>query len=217
MASIVTGDLYHKIDGQLLEIKRQLRQREGYPYKLEDLQKSLQDSIEGRFGPPTDGRFSLMLMSEPIIIPKINITACVEKYRSSMGSGMDFEWEYFQPSEPLRPGRECQLYVYLTRKHISEFECIQFIKQQGGVLPNLHGLFIALEKKLLPTNITCSIAALDEGKHLAPTGPASKHHRIIPSVFCVEEGSKDLPPGNILQFQFWDAGIHKGSCIMFFK
>jgi hypothetical protein len=78
MASIVTGDLYHRIDGQLLEIKRQLRQHEGYPYKPEDLQKALQEIIEGRISsPPIDDRFGMMLMSEPIIIPKIDISVCV--------------------------------------------------------------------------------------------------------------------------------------------
>lgn len=217
MATIVTGDLYHKIDGQLLEIKQQLRQHEGYPYKPKDLQKALQEVIEGRIVPlPVDHRFGIVLMSEPIVIPQIDITACIEKCRCSVMPGTDsmHGWEYFQPSEPLRPGSEGRFFVYITREHVSEAECIQFIKHQGGVLPNLHGLLIALEKDLLPKNNTCAIFALDEKEHLAP---AYEHQRVVPKMLCIEKGRKDMVPGNTLQWQFWGAGVDKGKCIMFFK
>ena len=43
----VAGDLYADIDGQMLEIKRQLRQREGYPYYPMRLVEHLQAAIEG--------------------------------------------------------------------------------------------------------------------------------------------------------------------------
>ncbi|MBU2263186.1 hypothetical protein KJ750_00805 [Patescibacteria group bacterium] len=49
MAKKVTGEMYYDLDGQLAEIKRQLRQREGYPYDLEDLRDHLQEAIEGKF------------------------------------------------------------------------------------------------------------------------------------------------------------------------
>lgn len=49
MANNVIGEMYEKIDGQLLEIKRQIRQKSGYPYDLEKLQVALQAIIEGRF------------------------------------------------------------------------------------------------------------------------------------------------------------------------
>ncbi len=49
MATKVTGDQYYDLDGQLAEIKRQLRQQGGYPYDPEKLKKCLQDAIEGRF------------------------------------------------------------------------------------------------------------------------------------------------------------------------
>jgi hypothetical protein len=41
--------MYYRIDGQLMEIKRQLRQKDGYPYDPEELSQALQDCIEGRF------------------------------------------------------------------------------------------------------------------------------------------------------------------------
>ncbi len=58
MATQVAGELYFEIDGQLLEIKRQLRQREGYPYDPEQLRIALQNAIEGRL--PTVQKLSLL-------------------------------------------------------------------------------------------------------------------------------------------------------------
>ncbi len=46
---IVAGELYESITGQLFEIGRQLRQKNGYPYDAEALKKHLQGAIEGRF------------------------------------------------------------------------------------------------------------------------------------------------------------------------
>lgn len=49
MATIVDGELYMKLDGQLEEIKRQLRQEGGYPNDPQLLVLGLQAIIEGRF------------------------------------------------------------------------------------------------------------------------------------------------------------------------
>ena len=49
MAMQVAGELYYDIDGQLAEIKRQLRQIAGYPYDPAKLKVALQDAIEGKF------------------------------------------------------------------------------------------------------------------------------------------------------------------------
>ncbi len=45
----VTGDQYYILDGKLLEITRQLRQKGGYPYDLQQLEEALQAVIEGQF------------------------------------------------------------------------------------------------------------------------------------------------------------------------
>ena len=47
--TVVTGDRYFAIDGKLLEIKRQLRQKDGYPFDPDRLERVLQDAVEGRF------------------------------------------------------------------------------------------------------------------------------------------------------------------------
>jgi len=46
---IVAGELYGSITGQLFEIGRQLRQKNGYPYNAEHLKKWLQMAVEGKF------------------------------------------------------------------------------------------------------------------------------------------------------------------------
>lgn len=46
----VAGVAYYELDGQLLEIKRQIRQPNGYPFDLLQLKAHLQAAIEGRFG-----------------------------------------------------------------------------------------------------------------------------------------------------------------------
>jgi len=49
MAEHVAGDEYFSLDGQLSEIKRQLRQKKGYPNSLSALRNALQDIIHGVF------------------------------------------------------------------------------------------------------------------------------------------------------------------------
>lgn len=49
MAIQVAGEQYYDLDGQLAEIKRQLRQPSGYPFDPNQLKVALQDAIEGKF------------------------------------------------------------------------------------------------------------------------------------------------------------------------
>ena len=52
----VAGELYYDLDGQLLEIKRQLRQPSGYPFDPVALKRHLQDAVEGKFEAPIFSR-----------------------------------------------------------------------------------------------------------------------------------------------------------------
>jgi hypothetical protein len=49
--SIVAGELYESLTGQLFELGRQLRQPNGYPFNPWQLKAALQAAIEGRFLP----------------------------------------------------------------------------------------------------------------------------------------------------------------------
>lgn len=50
----VAGETYYELDGQLIEIKRQLRQPSGYPFNPEGLKRGLQRVIEGQFKVATE-------------------------------------------------------------------------------------------------------------------------------------------------------------------
>lgn len=60
---MVAGDLYFDLDGQLSEIKRQLRQPNGYPFDPLQLKAHLQAAIEGRFSAAT-GNFKRDMRKE---------------------------------------------------------------------------------------------------------------------------------------------------------
>lgn len=49
MAQQVSPAMYYELDGQLSEIKRQIRQPAGYPFDANELKDALQSIIEGRF------------------------------------------------------------------------------------------------------------------------------------------------------------------------
>ncbi|MBI5221678.1 MAG: hypothetical protein HY979_02650 [Candidatus Magasanikbacteria bacterium] len=49
MGNILTGDQYKKLDSKLDEIKRQLKQKNGYPFDQQMLNRALQLVIDGQF------------------------------------------------------------------------------------------------------------------------------------------------------------------------
>lgn len=63
MAQKVAGELYESLTGQLLEIGRQLRQSNGYPFDPAQLQKFLQRAVEGKF------------VDRPMVKPKFDVLA----------------------------------------------------------------------------------------------------------------------------------------------
>ena len=84
MATLVTGEMYHDIDGQLAEIKRQLRQPNGYPFNPDLLKIALQNAIEGRFG--NDRAPSFL---EVIATTSLEADACII---STLGSTKDLSF-----------------------------------------------------------------------------------------------------------------------------
>lgn len=62
MAERVTGEQYVDVDGQMWEIKRQLRQKNGYPYDLKQLMAHLQAAIEGNLVDRNGDLFSKSLL-----------------------------------------------------------------------------------------------------------------------------------------------------------
>lgn len=75
MATIVTSDQYVEVDGRLYEIKRQLRQKDGYPFNIARLAAALQALIEGRFD-AIGGQFpSLTLVGTVVVRPMAKFSA----------------------------------------------------------------------------------------------------------------------------------------------
>ena len=69
MATIVKGDLYEAIDGKLHEIKRQMRQKDGYGFDPKRLDSALQAVIEGRFE-AVGGQPPLLTLAVAELIPE---------------------------------------------------------------------------------------------------------------------------------------------------
>lgn len=68
----VAGETYRDLDGQLFEIKRQLRQPGGYPFDPSDLKLALQAIIEGRFGHVPNGTSNLNWL---LVYEKLGLSA----------------------------------------------------------------------------------------------------------------------------------------------
>jgi len=89
MATIVTGELYHSIDGKLFEIKRQLRQKEGYSFNSNLLNLALQELVEGRFPQELGGNHLIEKNKHGhyiITVTGLNLTGAEEETRrKSMG------------------------------------------------------------------------------------------------------------------------------------
>ncbi|MBI3589536.1 MAG: hypothetical protein HY093_03975 [Candidatus Liptonbacteria bacterium] len=77
----VAGDLYRELDGQFLEIKRQIRQPGGYPFDPLQLRNGLQALIEGRFGEPSDFFLNTNEPSIPIpALPRLSLAEIQTKF-----------------------------------------------------------------------------------------------------------------------------------------
>jgi len=107
MAIIVSGDMYIKLDGQLHEIKNQLRLHGGYPYDSEQLSHALQRAIEGKFEDNhSRHETEIIVQSRGTTSPAILSTSdqwrsgMVKLYQNHMGLDITPELEKFQwPSE----------------------------------------------------------------------------------------------------------------------
>lgn len=76
MATPVTGEMYYKLGVQLLEIKRQLRQPDGYPFDPDKLKIALQNAIDGIFLTQ-----KLLKVIRTVPLPGISTFVVAEKLR----------------------------------------------------------------------------------------------------------------------------------------
>ncbi len=71
----VAGNQYFDIDGQILEIKRQLRHKGGSPIDPELVSLAFQDIIEGKFG---DIKKKRVDFNQPEIVPYLELISGAE-------------------------------------------------------------------------------------------------------------------------------------------
>ena len=91
MATKVEGELYYDLDGQLVEIKRQIRQTTGYPFNPYQLKVALQNVIEGKFDgvPKEEPKKHVPLFS---VVATTNLGAVVGKKTKKCFTGS--RWVY---------------------------------------------------------------------------------------------------------------------------
>lgn len=116
---IVAGEQYYELDGQLLEIKRQLRQSSGYPFNPYQLKLHLQDAIEGKFGP---GEIYGVRLGGPETTDDI-----VQQLR---GAGLFVSDHITQANFPLKPHaiEDIEVEIIDPGCPFSEEEGLQFLK-----------------------------------------------------------------------------------------
>ncbi len=146
MATPVAGELYYEIDGQLAEIKRQLRQSAGYPFDPYRLKIVLQDVIEGKFGdmPKKSEKQPASLLS---IIATTQFGAVAEKSTNKCFTGSrwayrdsDFD-NWFPANQPMAD--PCVVSTLAVR------EDWLFVEAAAAVLGSGAGTDVALLGKLL--------------------------------------------------------------------
>lgn len=90
--SNVTGEQYYGIDGQMLEIKRQLRLKSGSPINPELVSRALQDIVEGKFNHQKTVNNSIPRLisgGESIIIDACDGSETIADAKDAFKSGID--------------------------------------------------------------------------------------------------------------------------------
>lgn len=110
----VTGEQRDDIDGQMIEIKRQLRQKGGSPIHPENVALALQDIIEGKFNNKRKENQILRLLSkgQSIIIDACDGTETLANARDVFPSGIDPDLKRWGTDKAGRATEETAIQVH---------------------------------------------------------------------------------------------------------
>ncbi|EKD23976.1 MAG: hypothetical protein ACD_81C00135G0002 [uncultured bacterium] len=178
MAQCVTSEQYFDLDGKLTEIKRQLRQKSGYPFDLVQLENHLQAAIEGKFGVVEPGeKFKLFADLGFITVPDDYVCNTVFNH-------VDFS----NPSVILRPGDNFAVRVYkILYETVTSEECLKFLegRDEGNIFLGAQGISVICEAKdlKLPQGFSC--VAFDRKENL----PFVRGSHYVPAVRVESDGS----------------------------
>lgn len=136
---IVAAEEYRDIDGQLHEIKRQLRQEKGYPFNPKQLTRVLQAVIEGRFE-AVGGQFPCQIYAADIIPGEWRV---VEDVAPTITSIADLEFvSHLKGGESYVSGEKmCRRAVELKANYgLSDAKF--FLDHQEAIPEEIRGKFI---------------------------------------------------------------------------
>jgi len=110
----VTGEQRDDIDGQMLEIKRQLRLKSGCPIDPELVKISLQDIVEGKFNHKTVSNAILRLISggKSIIIDDCDGSETIANAKDIFKSGIDSDFKNWGTDKPGQATEETAVQVH---------------------------------------------------------------------------------------------------------
>ncbi|MFA5934124.1 MAG: hypothetical protein WC795_02805 [Candidatus Paceibacterota bacterium] len=150
MAKTVAGETLrqnYELQQKFNEFQRQINQNNGYPFDFEKLITHLQNGVEGKFDvnssklekvtPIVDDCFELIFESAHITIPDMETATryAKEKWSKEVGS--------VTPSMSFTTGDKKKIKVFRFKQQLSSQKCVDFIKSQNAILPNVYGLAIA--------------------------------------------------------------------------
>ncbi|MEK7512900.1 MAG: hypothetical protein AAB601_01755 [Patescibacteria group bacterium] len=150
--TIVAGDLYESITGQLFEIGRQLRQPNGYPFDPHLLKLHLQNAVEGKFDGVTliDPRF------EHVKEFKLTVPADYD-HGTQLGTLKHEEFYYFNDAitdgnfrnatQKLVPGKTYKAKLFRIKKTVTSDDCLGLYKAVGAILTGAQGMSLVYQLK----------------------------------------------------------------------
>lgn len=110
----VTGEQRDDIDGQMLEIKRQLRLKRGCPIDPELVKLALQDIVEGKFNHKTVNDAILRLISggKSIMIDDCDGSGTIANAKDTFKSGIDPNFKKLGTDKPGQATEETAVQVH---------------------------------------------------------------------------------------------------------
>lgn len=111
----VNGEQYFNIDGKILEIKRQIRQKGGSPLNPKLVELALQDIIEGRFNKKVESNPSILKLisgREKLKIEALDGKETIYNAKDVFKSSIDEDFKNWGLDEPSLATLEISLDVY---------------------------------------------------------------------------------------------------------
>jgi hypothetical protein len=213
--TVVAGELYESITGQLFEIGRQLRQPSGYPFNPHLLKLHLQNAVEGKFDGASliDPRFEYVkefTLTVPMdYVHTTQLATFEKKHRKDLYYfNSDITDAHFRgATTQLVPGKTYTVKIFGIKKTATSDDCMNLLKSQKAILVGAQGASLVCQEKKeeLPKGKWC--ASFDEKGALWVDAGGS--HR-VPSVGHFSDGGFKFSLGG------FESGWYDAYCVLCF-